>query len=184
VLGAGVIAYGPDGLTQPLTNLLSAAYQGNSVTVGGPMNGAGQILAQVIIGQSRRLVRLTPAQACTTACIRVSSLMIRAKFVQDPQDPGHCTPGEQAYNQTRVSLKVTGENGTPRRGVVVSGRFLDDYWTNAPVSGTSNNQGVVTFNYQGMCGVGAIAFLVDGAVKGRLVLDRTTGVLSGWAIPQ
>ena len=184
VLSSGVIAYGPDGLTQSLIGLLSPAYQASSVTVGGPMNSAGQILAQVIIGQSQRLMRLTPGQTCTTGCIRVSNLTIRAKFVQDPQDPGHCSPGGNAYNLARVSLMVTSETGAALRGVLVSGRFLDDYWTNAPVTATTNSRGAARFSYTGPCGVGAIVFLVDNATKTGLVFDKTMGILAGSAIPQ
>lgn len=184
VLGSGVIAYGPDGLTQPLLNLLSPSYRASGLTVGGPMNSNGEILAQVVIGQSRRLMRLTPAQPCTSGCIRVSNLVVTAKFVQDPRYPGQCTPNGRAYNQARVNLRVRSETGAPLQGVVVSGRFLDDYWTNAPVSGTTSTQGTLTLKYRGPCGVGAIAFLVDSAVKTPLVFDRSAGALSGWAIPQ
>lgn len=184
VLGSGVIAYGPDGLTQPLLNLLSPSYRASGLTVGGPMNSNGEILAQVMIGQSRRLMRLTPAQPCTSGCIRVSNLVVTAKFVQDPQHPGQCGPGTRAFNVVRVSLRVRSETGEPLQGVVVSGRFLDDYWTNAPVSGTTNSLGIVKLKYRGPCGVGATAFLVDSAVKAPLAFDKTVGALSGWAIPQ
>jgi probable HAF family extracellular repeat protein len=184
VLGTGVIAYGPDGMTQSIAPLLSPAYAGSEVTGGGPMNSAGQILAQVMIGQSKRLVRLAPAQACTTGCIRVSSLLVRARFVQDPQNPGQCYQGGNAYNTARVNLTLTDEAGAGLSGVVVRGRFLDDYWTNKAVVGTTNSQGAVVFNYKGLCGVGAIAFLVDSAVKAPLVFDRTVGTVTGWDIPQ
>ena len=184
VLSAATIAFGPDGLTQPLTPFLSSAYPGSTITTGGPMNSTGQILARVMIGQSSRLVRLTPATACVTNCIQVKSLQLTAKFIQDPQDPGHCTPGGNAYNQARAKLTLTNESGAVLRNVQVSGRFLDDYWTNAVVSGKTNSRGIISFTYQGPCGVGAIAFLVDNAVRSGLVFDRTTGVVSGWAIPQ
>lgn len=184
LLGTALIAYGPDGLAQSLAPLLSLAYPGVSVTSGGPMNNSGQILARVIIGQSQRLVRLTPAQACTTRCIRVSSLVITARFIQDPQNPGQCFQGGSMYNRARVVLTVTNQSGTVLRGVTVSGRFLDDYWTNAPVTGISNSRGLVTFNYTGICGVGAIAFFVDNAAKLNLTFDKSVGVLTGWAIPK
>jgi hypothetical protein len=66
---------------------------------------------------------------------------------------------------------------------MVSGRFLDDYWTNTPVSGRTNRRGVITFNQTGPCGVGAITFLVDSAKKVPLSFDRTVGAVAGWAIP-
>lgn len=178
------IASGPDGMAEPLGPLVSPAYQGQTVTEGGPLNGTGQILAQLFVGNSPRLVRLTPAQTCTSGCIRVSNLTVRAKFVQDPGDPGHCTQDGQAFNRATVTLTLTSETGARLPGVLVSGRILDDYWTNATVSGTTNSKGTVKFSYRGQCGVGAIAFLVDSATKSGLVFDRTMGVLSGSAVPQ
>jgi len=49
---------------------------------------------------------------------------------------------------------------------------------------STNSQGAVTFSYRGPCGVGAIAFLVDSAVKAPLLFDRTVGTVAGWDIPQ
>lgn len=179
--GAGVIAYGPEGVTQPLAGLLSTAYQAGGVTVGGPMNSAGQILAQIIIGRSARLMRMTPAQGCSTGCIRVADIRIFGKFIPDPANPGDCTPN--AKNVVLVSLRVTDETGAGLSGVLVNGRFLDDYWTNRPVRGITNQQGTVPFVNQGLACVGAVTFLVDNARKGSSVLDRTTGVLSASVIP-
>jgi probable HAF family extracellular repeat protein len=181
---AGVIAYGPDGLVEALDALLSAAYQGGDVTFGGPMNSEGEILAQVMIGRSPRLVRMIPGRACLQGCLRISDLGLSAWFVPDPNDPDHCYEGGIMYNEALVSLTVTRRNGTPVQGVLVSGRFLDDYWTNEPVSGLTDSNGIVTFPFTGLCGVGAIAFLVDDAESGNLILDRTVGILTDWAIPQ
>jgi probable HAF family extracellular repeat protein len=180
-LGTGIIAYGPNGATQSLAGLLSPAYQGAAVTTGGPINASGQVLAQVMIGNSPRLMRLTPAMSCVAGCIRVNRLQIRGKFINDPNDPGHCTLN--AKNRVLVKLLLTDENGAKLSGVSVSGRFLDDYWMNKPVAATSNAQGVATFTHQGLACVGAVAFLVDSATKGPSVLDRTTGVITGSVIP-
>ena len=109
---------------------------------------------------------------------------MRGKFVQDPNDPGHCTPGGNMYNLSQAQLTVTNETGVKLGGVVVSGRFLDDYWTNKPVSGTTDSQGVIKFTHKGLCGVGAIAFLVDKATKGSRVFDRTRGIVTNWVIPE
>lgn len=179
----GVIAAGPDGLAQPLTPLLSPAYQGAEIAYGGPMNSAGQILTQVMIGRSVRLVRLVPAVSCNTDCIRVSNLLMRGIFVEDPSDPGHCTPEGKAYNLTTVRLTVTDENGLKLGGVLVRGRFLDDYWTDKQVSATTDTQGTVSFINKGLCGVGAVAFLVDKATKDALELDRTAGIVTNFVIP-
>ena len=65
----------------------------------------------------------------------------------------------------------------------VSGRFLDDYWTNKPVTGTTNASGVVSWTNKGLCGVGAIAFLVENATLGTRRFDRTRGVLTNWVVP-
>jgi len=184
VLGTGMIAYGPDGLTQSLTPLLSPAYQGSDVTFGGPITESGEILAMVMIGRSQRLMRLTPAQSCTNGCIQVSNLVLRARFIPDPNDPDHCYENGIMFNVAKVRLTVTSETGAPVRRALVTGRFLDDYWTNEPVSGMTNSSGVVSFPYTGLCGVGAIAFLVDSVTKGDLVFDRTVGILTDWAIPQ
>jgi probable HAF family extracellular repeat protein len=184
VVGAGQIAYGPDGLTQPLVDLLSPAYKDRVITVGGPINSAGQILAEVMVGRAVRLMRLTPGTSCGTLCIRISALQMKGKFVQDPNDPGHCTQGGSAYNLARVKVTVTSEAGAKLGGVRITGRFLDDYWTNTPVSGTTNSQGIVSFDNRGPCGIGAVAFLVEGAQKGARAFDRTIGVLTAWVIPQ
>jgi hypothetical protein len=184
VQGVGMIAYGPGGLAQPLPGVLSPAYTDRVITVGGPMNGAGQILAQVMVGRSVRLMRLTPATSCGASCIRIDAMQMQGKFVEDPEDPGRCTEDGEAFNVVRVRVIVTSETGARLGGVLVSGRFLDDYWTNAPVSGTTNRRGVVIFHHRGPCGVGAVAFLVDSATKGTRVFDRTVGVLTIWVIPQ
>lgn len=184
VQSTAVIAPGPNGLAQSLAPLLSPAYPGATIGMGGPMNNAGQILTQVMIGRSQRLMKLTPASACGFNCIKVSRLLMRGKFVQDPNDPGQCYPGGNMYNLTQAQLTVTNETGVKLGGVVVSGRFLDDYWTNKPLSGTTDSLGVVKFTHKGLCGVGAIAFLVDKAIRGSRVFDRTTGIVTNWVIPQ
>jgi probable HAF family extracellular repeat protein len=184
VLGTAQIAYGPDGITQPLAPLLSLAYPGAVVTAGGTINDAGHILAQVMIGNSSRLMRLSPAEPCATSCLRSANVQISAKFIQDPRDPGHCSLNLRAYNKANVRVTVTNEFGTPVSGVTVSGRFLDDYWANAPFTATTNGQGIASFSYKGRCGVGAIAFLVDSMAKAGSTLDKSTGILSAFAIPR
>jgi hypothetical protein len=183
VAGVGMIAFGPDGLTQPLEDFLSPAYRDRVVTFGGPMNDSGQILAQVMVGRDDRLMRMIPADTCGANCIKIAALQMRGEFVEDPSDPGSCAPDLDAYNRVRVKLLVTSETGARLSGVVVSGRFLDEYWTNTPVSGTTNASGVVSFRNRGPCGVGAVAFLVDSATSGTRTFDRTVGVVTGWVIP-
>ncbi|HZQ70282.1 MAG TPA: hypothetical protein VFA68_17270 [Terriglobales bacterium] len=184
VSGSAQIAYGPNGLNQPLDALFSKAYN-SAVVAGGPMNASNQILAQVSVGLVGRLMRLTPANACGSSCIKVSKLVLQAKFHQDPKDPGHCTFGNKnEYNLVRATATLTSETGAKLSGVLVTGRFMDQYWTNTVVSGTTNSQGIVQLNFKGPCGVGTEAFIVENASKAPLVFDKTVGVLAGSALPQ
>jgi len=184
VQSVAVIATGPDGMAEPLQSFLSPAYGGASIGSGGPMNGSGQVLVRLMIGQSQRLMKLTPASPCVSDCTRVSQVLMHGKFVQDPAEPGSCSPDGAAYNVARTRVVVTDETGAPLAGVLVRGRFLDDYWTDKPVSGTTNAAGFVNFGNKGPCGVGALAFLVDEASVRPRVFDRTTGILTKFVIPQ
>jgi PKD repeat protein len=109
--------------------------------------------------------------------------VMNAVFVQDPANPGSCFQGGSMYTTASVTATFTDEAGAALANVQVSGRFLDDKWVNSPVSGATNASGVVTFSFRDLCGVGAIAFLVDKATLGTRTLDRTRGVLSTWQIP-
>lgn len=181
VLSTAVIAPGPDGLAQPLAPLLSPAYQGATVGIGGPMNDPGQILAQVMIGRSQRLVRLVGTASCGANCIRIGNLKMTGKFIPDPKAPGQCTP--DASNHVVAKVRVTDEFGNALRGVVVKGRFLDDYWLDKVVTGTTNTKGIVKFVHNGPACVGAVAFLVDDATKAGRSFDRTKGILTNYVIP-
>ena len=184
VQSSGVVAPGPNGLAQPLTPLLSPAYQGAAVTRAGPINNSGQILASVLIGRDDRLVRLMPATRCAANCIRVSQLTMTGKFVQDPANPGRCVAGGPAFNRVTARVVVTDENAVRLAGARINGRFMDEYWTNAPVTGTTNSNGVVQFSRTGPCGVGAVTFLVERATLNARIFDRTVGVLTRFVIPQ
>ena len=184
VAGTAVAAAGPSGLAQPLAPLLSPAYGGAGLVSGGPMNAAGQILARVMIGNSARLVKLTPAAPCSTDCAVVGGLTLTATFVPDPAEPGSCSPGSAAHNRAEATVTVTDELGMPLAGLVVTGRFLDDYWTNRTVRGITDGSGTVAFTVKGPCGVGAIAFLVDRVRAPQRTFDRTTGMLVRSVIPQ
>jgi hypothetical protein len=146
------------------------------------MSQAGQVLASLMIGQSPRVVRLRPAEPCTSGCLRSSALQFQALFVPDPSDPEHCTP--QASNRAYAAVTITSETGAPVSGVVVRGRFLDQYWKNKSVSSTTDESGVATFRFRGPACVGTIAFLVDSAEQGGLVFDKTVGILTRSAVPQ
>jgi len=189
VTSTGVIAPGPAGLAQPLSTFLAAPYvypdlAATAVVGAGPRNARGEILASVLLGRSARLVRLVPQPGCLTGCMRVEGLSMDAVFVDDPGDPGHCAPDLSAHDEVQVSLTVRGPSGSPLPGVLVLGRFLDDYWTSHAVSGTTDGNGLLTFSYVGPCGVGAIEFLVEDARRDGLELDRLAGTLSVWEIPQ
>ena len=182
VAGAGMIAFGPDGLAQSLAPMLSGAYGISAVTTGGPINASGEILMRGIIGQSSRLLRMVPISGCATGCARVTGLQMRGKFIDDPNDPGECTP--TAVDLALAKITVTDEAGRKLRGVSVTGHFMDDYWLNETVTGTTSRQGVVKFTHQGPACVGAIAFLVTDAGRTGRTFDRTTGTLAGFVIPQ
>ncbi len=181
--GAARIAWGPTGLAESLAPYVSGAYKGAVLSFAGTQNSEGQILAQMFIGNSPRLVRLTPADPCLASCLRVSTIQFGARFVQDPRFPGQCFQGGRMYNAAKANVTVTNEAGVKQSGAVVTARFLDDYWTNAVVTGTTNSKGAVTFSFKGLCGTGAIGFVVDSVVKGVSSFDRTIGTLVASAIP-
>ncbi|HEX6883236.1 MAG TPA: hypothetical protein VF530_07625 [Planctomycetota bacterium] len=188
VTSTGVIAFGPDGLAQPLAAFLAAPYAypdlaATPVLAAGGRNARGEILASVLLGRSARLVRLVPASPCLAGCMRVEGLWMDALAVDDPAAPGSCAPSLSARNDVLVGLTVRSASGAPLSGVQVSGRFLDDYWTSHAVTGTTDAGGFVTFSYTGLCGVGAIEFLVEDVHRPGFELDRTAGNLSVWAIP-
>ncbi len=183
VQSTAMIAAGPSGLGRPLAPLLSPAYAGSTIGGAGSMNNSGQILATVYIGRSPRLMKLTPVTGCGANCLVVSSLAMTGQFVQDPAFPGSCFQGGKMYNLTAATATLTSETGAPLANVQVNGRFMDDYWTNNPVTGTTNAAGVVTWTYKGLCGVGAIAFLVEKATLGTRSFDRTRGTVANHVIP-
>ena len=184
--GVGLIAYGPDGLGEPLSARLSPAYGGGEtadrtiVPTGGAINASGQILAQVMIGRSPRLVRLVAAEPCASGCIRVASIQMTGRMVGFPR--GQCTP--TAYNSVTATLRVTGEAANALSRARVTGRFLDDYYLDEPVTGTTGILGAVRFVHKGPACVGSIAILVEEVTKRARVLDLTTGELTDSVIPQ
>ena len=78
---------------------------------------------------------------------------------------------------------MTDENGAGLPGVLVNGHFLDDYWTDHLVSGTTDAQGMLTFTDIGPACVGSVAFLVDDASAAGRTFDRTSGILVNDVIP-
>ena len=155
VQSTGLIAAGPSGLLQDLADLVSPAYAGSVLTSVGPMNSSGQILARMIIGQSgKRLVKLVPAQPCTSNCIQVTNIQMTGK------GPAFC---DQGSAEAQATLTVKNEAGVPLSGVRVTGHFFDDYWLDETVVGMTNANGQVKFRHVGPPCVGAIAFLVTDA---------------------
>lgn len=188
VQSTGVIAPGPDGTARTLASLLAAPYGypdpvAPFVTTGGPRNASGEILASVIFGREDRLVRLVPATPCLVGCLRVEDLVIDAVRVDDPTDPGHCSPELNARSDATVTLTVRDAAGNRVPGATVLGRFLDDYWTNRVVSGVTDGSGDLVLTHSGPCGVGALEFFVDDVRLPGHSLDRTAGSLVVWAIP-
>ena len=127
-------------------------------------------------------MKLVGATPCGANCIQIGSLTMTGKFIRDPDaPPDYCTPN--ASNHVVAKVRVTDETGKALRGVAVKGRFLDDYWMDKPVTGTTNRKGIVKFVHDGVACVGAVAFLVDDAAKAGLSFDRTKGVLTNSVIP-
>ncbi|MFO0984245.1 MAG: hypothetical protein U1E76_21405 [Planctomycetota bacterium] len=186
ILGGGIVAYGRDGLAEWLAATLSPAYPGCSVSGAGRMDARGRILTHALIGLEARLVRLTPAWHCTGNCMRVANVALTADFIPDPSDPtqDHCAPDLSAHDEATATITVTDALGIPMANAKVFGRFMDEYWTNELAVGTTDGAGVVSFFHSGPCGVGAISFLVDDVIKPGFVLDKTTGILTTWAVPQ
>jgi hypothetical protein len=175
VQSTGMIAAGPGGSLQLIAPLVSPAYGGRDVTFGGPINGAGQILTQILIGNSKRLVRLVPGQPCTNNCIQVISIQMQGR------GPDRC---DQGSAEVKAKLTVKDELGVPLSGVRVTGHFLDDYWLDETVAGNTNANGQVTFRHVGPPCVGAIALLVtDAMTRPARTFDRTTGILTSYVIP-
>lgn len=183
ILSSGLISFGPDGPAQSLTSFLSAAYPEAGVGAPGEMADDGSILAQVLIGRSHRLAKLVPVQPCAENCLRVGSIAMKGRMVAEPgQPPGQCTPG--ARNEVTARITVVGDGGQPVAGATVRGRFLDDYYLDQVVTLRTNRKGQALARHSGEACVGAVAFLVDGVTKTGLALDRTTGQLSAYTIPQ
>lgn len=181
-LSTGMRAQGPDGTVQTLTSFLSPAYAGVTITSGNDLGTGGVVLASSNIGRAGRLTKLVPVQPCTTNCLRVSSLTVTGKITYPPRSPGRCTA--RAKTTASAQLKVVDENGLAVPGAVVTGRFLDDYYLDGKVTLTTNSQGLVTAQHSGPACVGAIAFFVDGVSKTGRTLDRTSGKLTSFVIPQ
>jgi hypothetical protein len=123
---------------------------------------------------------LVPTEVCTSGCVRVASVTMAGRMIGWPR--GQCTP--DAVNRVTATISVTDERGNALAGVSVRGRFLDDYWTDAGVTGSTNARGIVRFVQTGPACVGAVAFLVDDAARPGRVLDRTTGRLTSYVIPR
>jgi hypothetical protein len=185
VQSTGQIAAGPNGLLQSLAPLISSAYGSTGLTGVGPINARGQILAEMIIGRSQRLVRLVPGQPCTSHCIQVTNIQMTGR------GPDRC---DQGSVEVMATLTIKDELGIPLSDVLVTGHFFDEYWLDKTVIGKTNPNGQVTFRHVGPPCVGAIAFLVTDArsreafAAGRQqpfqrTFDRTTGILASDIIP-
>lgn len=180
VRGAGLFANGPDGLGESLTARLSIAYPDSAVLRAADHLG-GNFLAQVGIGRASRMVRLVQVAACTSGCAKVSALTMVGRFINDPGQPGSCTP--RAKNKVTGTLTVVDETGAPLQGARVRARFLDDYDLSQPVSGRTNAAGQLVLRHKGPACRGAIALLVESVEASGRQLDRTQGQLANYVIP-
>jgi hypothetical protein len=179
-LTTGFLAVGPTGIGQSIAGKVSPAYGGAAVIFAGVKNERHEVLAQVMIGRSARLMKLVPAASCGTNCI-VSNVVMDGNLAGGP--PSTCLNDGKTYNMAMATVTMTSESGAPLANVAVNGRFLDDYWANQPVTGTTDGAGKVSWTYKGVCGTGAIAFLVDNASLSTRSFDRTRGVVTSYVIP-
>jgi len=175
----GYRAAGPSGGIQTLSSQISPAYGTVSVGNGGDLADNGAILAQASIGQSLRMVKLTPVSACSgSSCMTVSALTMTGRMKGTS-----CTA--TATNSVTAKVTVTDPaTGLVVSGATVRGRFLDDYYLDKPVALATNSSGVASFSTTTAACTGAIAFLVDGVDKSGRTLDRTRGKLAAYVIPQ
>ncbi len=106
---------------------------------------------------------------------------MRAQFIEDPNDPGHCTPIARFH--ATAKLTVRDEAGHVLCVVEkVTGHFLDDYWLDQAVTGRTTpreRSGLCTTDRRAR----AVAFRVTRARMSGRTFDRTTGKLADWVIP-
>lgn len=182
ISSTGLLAVGPAQEAELLTDRLSPAYGDASVSEAVALTEAGEILADVTIGRSKRLMRMVEGVPCTTNCMVVSRLQLQADFVDDPDDPGRCVG--TAHTRAQARIRVVDESGRPLESVQVTGHFLDDYWLDDAQVALTDNRGSARFRFRGPPCTGAMAFLVSDAVQAGRSFDRTVGTLQGWVIPQ
>lgn len=140
-------------------------------------------LAQIFIGNSPRLMRLNPASFCASDCVRVN-IQMKGTFVQDPGDPRHCSPTNNAFNKVSARVTVTNEVSVLSRA---SSSAAGSWTTTGPTS-PSQPRPTPEVKSPSRTGVraalGAVVFLVDSATQVTQTLDKTAGVLSSSVILQ
>jgi hypothetical protein len=182
VSAAGLIAPGPNLEAELLTPRLSPAYGDATVYEAGPLTENGQMAVRLTIGKAPRPMRLVPAERCLVDCMRAHVVRLQSRFVEDPDNPGSCTG--TAHTRSTARVRVTAQNGAALAGVEVTGRFLTEYRLDGVVTGTTNGDGIVQFDYTSAPCTGAMTFLVTGAELPGWTFDRTVGRLQQWLIPQ
>ena len=182
ISNTGLVAPGPAEGALEITSLLSPAYVDSTVWTAEAMTEDGRILGEAAIGNSNRLVRLVPAEPCTTNCMTVSSLEFDAIVIYDPDDPGRCVG--TAHTRALARIHVTDETGAPLEGVRVTGRFLDSYWGDEVRRGRTDGSGTLGHFFTGVCGRGSTSFLVTNLEKDGYTFDQVNGELVNWMIPR
>jgi hypothetical protein len=182
VAGQGMIAFGPDGPAEPVEDLVASTYGGGDVTRAGPQNNGQDFVADLMIGLSPRVVILSPAEPCVSDCLMARTIKMNATFVDEPGNPGQCT--DLASSEIKIRVTVVDETGDAVQGAQVKGRFLDEYWTDLAVTGTTNNKGEAQWIRTLPPCVGTTAFVVDDVVLAGRTFDRTRGTLVASMIPQ
>lgn len=182
VNGIGLIAYGPNSSAKTIQSKISLAYGGEDAPSGGPINDNGLLISKVFIGRSDRLMRLIDPPVGNGIPIQSDSIQMSGRFIPEPFNPGQCT--DKASNLVNAIVTVTNASGQPIRNATVRGRFLDDYYLDEPVIGTTNRRGTVTFTHRGEACVGAIAIFIDDITANGVSLDTTVGELADSIVPK
>jgi hypothetical protein len=180
-VGRAVLAQGPDGLAQPLSDRLSAAYPPNSLSSAGYFNDAGVFVANFVLGGVARAVKLVPVAPCVGACLRVSGIAITGTVVPRSRR-NDC--GQPQCTLVTATLTVTDASGNPQPNVRVGGRFMNSYTLDGAVTGRTGTNGTVTLKSVGFVGSGTVALLVESAVRTGWSFDRSVGTLTATVIPR
>lgn len=180
-VGRAVLARGPDGVAQPLSDRLSPAYPANSLASAAYLTDAGVFVGNFVLGGVSRAVKLVPQAPCTGACLRVSAIAITGTVVPRSRR-NDC--GQPQCTLVTATLTVTDAAGNPQSNVRVGARYMNSYTLDSAVAGRTAANGTVTLRHVGFVGQGTVSLLVESATRTGWTFDRAVGTLTATVIPQ